>query len=147
VAGITKVARNPLPVPPGRLGAELLRLTFRQQDTISQVSDLGVGCFAVAGGHGQQLQALPLEGRIVVGVLYEQPGGVGAVVADDRSPGPADVGDHLLEPGRILGINLSKCPRIVILARRLVSLHPAQEFCPQAQIHAIRMSPGPEHGK
>ena len=146
VAGITKVTRNPLPVPPGRLGTELLRLAFRQQDTISQVSDLSLGCFAVAGGHGQQLQALPLEGRIAVGVLYQQPGGAGPVVADDRSPRPANLGDHLLEPGKILGIDLPERLRLVRPARHLVPFHPAQEFCPQARIHAIRMGLGPKRG-
>jgi hypothetical protein len=62
----------------------------------------------VAGGHGQQLQALPLEGRIAVGVLCQQPGGAGSIVADDRSPRPANLGDHLAEPGKILGIDLPK---------------------------------------
>jgi hypothetical protein len=67
-----------------------------------------------------------------------------AVVADDRSPRPANLGDHLIEPGKILGIDLPKRLKIVRPARRLVPFHPAQEFCPQARIHAIRMSPGPK---
>jgi hypothetical protein len=113
VARVTKVTGNPLPVPPDRLGTALLRLAFRQQDTISQVSDLGLACFAAASGHGQQAQALPLEGWIAVGVLDQEPGCAGPLFAGDRSPRPANLGDHLLEPGKILGIDLPKRLRIV----------------------------------
>jgi hypothetical protein len=59
VAGITKVARNPSPIPPDGLGTELLRLALSEQDTIGQVGDLGLGCFAMVSGYGQQVQALP----------------------------------------------------------------------------------------
>ena len=111
VAGITKVTGNPLPVPPGRLGTELLRLAFRQQHTISQVSDLGFVASPWSAATVSRSGALPLEGRIAVGVLCQQPGCVGPVVADDQSPWPASLGDHLFQPGKILGIDLAKQPR------------------------------------
>jgi hypothetical protein len=38
-------------------------------------------------------------------VLGKQPGGVGAVHADIRLPGPSDFRYHLLEPGKVLGVN------------------------------------------
>ena len=37
----------------------------------------------------EQLQADPLEGRVVVGVLDQQPGRLGAVVAHQSTAGPA----------------------------------------------------------
>jgi hypothetical protein len=50
----------------------------------------GVGVrLAGLNSTAEQLQADPLEGRVVVGVLDQQPGRLGAVVADQSTAGPA----------------------------------------------------------
>ena len=101
------------------------------------------GCFALAGGHGQQVEALPWEGGIAVGVLRQQPGGVGRVLAGDRSSWPPDLGYPLLEPREVVGIRPAGCRIIMSLTGRLVPFHPAQEFCTQVRsLHHRAHSPG-----
>jgi hypothetical protein len=52
----------------------------------------------------QQLQADALEGWVVVGVLDQQPGRLGAVVTDQTAAGPAALGDNPLHPGGVGGV-------------------------------------------
>jgi hypothetical protein len=53
----------------------------------------------------QQLNAGAPEGRVVVGMLDQQPGRLGAAVADQAAAGPAACGDDHLHPGGVTGIH------------------------------------------
>ena len=64
------------------LGAISLLVALGQQDPVGQVGLLaGVG-LAGLDGLAQQLQASALEGWVVVGVLDQQSGRLGAILAD-----------------------------------------------------------------
>ena len=140
------MASQPPPVPRRGLGTELLWPAFGQQDAIGQIGHVSLGGLAVVGGYAQQLKAFPLERGITVGVLRQQPSGMGSVLTDVRPSWPPDLGHHLLEPRKVIGIHLLKCVGIFRLAGRLVSFRSAQEFRAQVRFHPIRMSPGSTHG-
>ncbi len=89
---------------------------------------------------------MPLERGIAVGVLHEQPGGVRAVGRDHGPPGPADVRDHLPEPGQVLGVDRRHLLGAAAVGsqpppRSLVALHPPQQFGAQFLVHATSMGP------
>jgi hypothetical protein len=99
--------RPELPAAAGHqeLGAIQLLATLGQQHPVSQVGVMaGVG---LAGPNGavQQLQAEALEGRVAVGVLDQQPGRLGAVIADQAAAGPAARLHDGLHAGGVGGIH------------------------------------------
>jgi hypothetical protein len=83
--------RPKLPTAAGRqeLSAIQLLATLCQQDPVGQIGVVSGVRLAGLNSTAEQLQADPLEGRVVVGVLDQQPGRLGAVVADQSTAGPA----------------------------------------------------------
>jgi hypothetical protein len=78
--------RPKLPTAAGRqeLSAIQLLAALCQQDPVGQIGVVSGVRLAGLNSATEQLQADPLEGRVVVGVLDQQPGRLGAVVADQR---------------------------------------------------------------
>jgi hypothetical protein len=54
----------------------------------------------------QQFQASPLESRVQVGVLRQQPRSVRGLLADQRTAGPADLIHDRHEPGGVVAVHL-----------------------------------------
>ena len=68
-------------------------------------AQLAPGVQLISPSGAQQLQAGALEGRVVVGVLDQQPGRLGAVVADQAAAGPAVLTDDRAHAGGVAGIH------------------------------------------
>jgi len=107
------MARSPFSVDVFDLGAVDLRQPVGELDAVGEVGDLG-GVDVAVGCLTHELEAEPLKGGVLVGVLCEKPGGVGALFSDCAAAWPALLVDEVLQPSDVVGIHapevLDGCP-------------------------------------
>jgi len=89
----------------GELSAVQLRLPGIDPHPVLQVSQMRRGRLPFLDRVAQGLQERSLPGRIAVGVLGQQPRRLGAVLTDQRPPGPAPGGQNLPEPPRVVPVD------------------------------------------
>jgi hypothetical protein len=129
---ITQAAGNKFPVLRGHLGAVNLRPAARQPNPVSQVCKVGGGRITRRNGDFQQLEAPPLQRRVAIGMLGQQPGSVSALVSDQRATRPTHSNNDRPQPCGIVVVDLhnagKRLPTIDRGSRSLIEVAPFEQF-------------------
>lgn len=91
------------------LGSVELGCALGEKDPVGEVGDV-LGRHLTSGHGGHQIEAAPLEARVVVGVLDEQPCSGGAARTDETLAWPAVPVHDVLQP---LGVGLVDANHLV----------------------------------
>src|SRR5205085_3415177 len=93
---------NPSAVFLAELRAIDLFLAFADQDAVSEIRKLRTSCLAFLDRGFEKGKTFLLERPILIGVLHEKPGGIGAIDPDQGLARPAMLVDDLLHARDVL---------------------------------------------